>query len=145
MTPLYEVRVRRDAHTINHVIVPQYEIAILQELFGTENVQNAEGKSLDESIGASVGAFEAGDEYDRFCAKYGAETVEAVYGRKGAKMLDKAINDGEKSRKAVEEKAKAELAAAKAKEKADAEAEKAKAAAEEKAKASDAKKTIAKE
>lgn len=96
--PLYEIRVRRDAHTINHVTVPEYEIPILQELFGTENVQNAEGKRLDESgIGVSVGTFEAGDEYDRFCAKYGVEPVEAVYGRKGAKALEKAVTEAKKT------------------------------------------------
>lgn len=42
MTPLYEILIRRDAHTITPVTVPDYEVPLIQELFGTENVQNAD-------------------------------------------------------------------------------------------------------
>ena len=92
MVPLYNIRVRRDAHTITPVTVPEYELLLLQELFGAENVQNADGRSIDEQgIGAVVGQYNAGDEYERFCAKYGFDLVESVYGKKSAKTLEKAV------------------------------------------------------
>ena len=95
MTPLFEIRIRRDAHTITPVTVPEYEVPVLQELFGVENVQNAEGKRADENgIGSPVASFKASDdEYERFCVKYGVELVELVYGKKGSKALEKAMAD----------------------------------------------------
>ena len=78
MTPLYEILIRRDAHTITPVTVPDYEVPLIQELFGTENVQNADKVRADEAgIGSPIGSFKASDdEYERFCVKYGVELVE---------------------------------------------------------------------
>ncbi len=95
MTPLYEILIRRDAHTITPVTIPEYELPIVQELFGTENVQNADRVRADEAgIGSPVGSFKASDdEYERFCVKYGIELVEMVYGKKGSKALEKAMGE----------------------------------------------------
>ena len=49
MTPLYEIRIRRDAHTVTPVTVPEYELPLLQEIFGAENVHNADRKRVDEA------------------------------------------------------------------------------------------------
>ena len=83
MTPLYEIRIRRDAHTVTPVTVPEYELPLLQEIFGAENVHNADRKRVDEAgCGTPVGSFRASeDEYERFCAKYGIELVEQVFGK----------------------------------------------------------------
>ena len=95
MTPLYAIRIRRDAHTITPVTVPEYELPLLQELFGVENVQNADKKRVDEAgIGSPAGSFKASDdEYGRFCAKYGVELVEQVYGKRGSHAFEKALAD----------------------------------------------------
>ena len=95
MTPLYEILIRRDAHTITPVTVPDYEVPLIQELFGTENVQNADKVRADEAgIGSPIGSFKASDdEYVRFCVKYGVELVEMVYGKKGSKALEKAMGE----------------------------------------------------
>lgn len=101
MVPLYEIRIRRDAHTITPIIVPEYEIPILQEVFGEENVQTFEGKSVDEAgLGKSAGQFSEGDEYERLSVKYGEEVIEAVYGKKNQKTLDKAVAEANKTKPA---------------------------------------------
>lgn len=99
MVPLYSILVRRDAHTTTPVTVPEYELPLLQEIFGVENVHNAEGKRIDEKgLGKSTGQFKAsGDEYGRFCAKYGVELVEQVFGKSRA-ALNKQVNDKKKSK-----------------------------------------------
>ena len=83
MVPLYSILVRRDAHTTTPVTVPEYELPILQAVFGVENVHNAEGKRVDEKgPGKAIGQFRPSDnEYERFCAKYGVERVEQVFGK----------------------------------------------------------------
>ncbi len=83
MVPLYAIYVRRDAYMITPVTVPEYELPLLQELFGVENVQNANGKPADRNgPGSAVGEFmPSDDEYARFCAKYGADLVVQVYGK----------------------------------------------------------------
>ena len=93
MVPLYNIHVRRDAHTITPVTVPEYELPLLYEIFGIENVHNADGKRIDEQgIGPAVGQYSpSGDEYERFCAKYGVELVEQVFGKKSAQTLQKAV------------------------------------------------------
>lgn len=98
MTPLYEIRIRRDAHTVTPVTVPEYELPLLQEIFGAENVHNADRKRVDEAgCGTPVGSFRASeDEYERFCAKYGAERVEQVYGKSKA-GLNKQVGDAKKT------------------------------------------------
>lgn len=95
MTPLYEILIRRDAHTITPVTIPDYELPIVQELFGIENVQNADRIRADEGgIGSPIGSFTASDdEYERFCVKYGVELVEMIYGKKGSRALEKAMGE----------------------------------------------------
>ena len=95
MTPLYEIRIRRDAHTVTPITVPEYELPLLQEIFGIENVHNADKKRVDEAgCGTPAGSFKASeDEYERFCAKYGVELVEQVFGKKGSRAFEKAMAD----------------------------------------------------
>ena len=95
MTSLYEILIRRDAHTITPITIPDYELPIVQELFGIENVQNADRVRADEGgIGSPVGSFKASDdEYERFCVKYGVELVETIYGKKGSGALEKAMGE----------------------------------------------------
>ena len=93
MVPLYSIHVRRDAHTITPVTVPEYELPLIQEIFGVENVHNVDGKRVDErGLGPVAGHFSpSGNEYERFCAKYGIELVEQVFGKSKAE-LTKQIN-----------------------------------------------------
>lgn len=102
MTPLYEIRIRRDASTITPIRVPEYELPILQEMFGEENIQNRDGKSIAEvGIGQPVGDFTPqGEEFERLSAKYGVDLIEAVYGKKNKKTLDKAVAEAEKTKPA---------------------------------------------
>lgn len=102
-TPIYQVRIRRDAHTTTAVSVALHEIAILQTIFGEENIQKMNGKLLvgEEAEALSetdiVGEREvnAAAEYDRLAIRYGGNEdgliVEQIYGKKVAKALDKAI------------------------------------------------------
>lgn len=102
MTPTYLIHIRRDANTITPVNVPEYEVPILQEMFGTENVHNADGKRVDEAgIGICIAECPlADDEFARLAAKYGASdeglVVEQVYGKKASKGLEKAIAEARK-------------------------------------------------
>lgn len=100
MTPIYQALIRRDAHTTTPVTIPEYEVPILQEMFGTENVHNAEGKRIDEvGIGTPVSEFRSSDdEYLRLSAKYGSERVEEVYGKKATKALADAIKLAKKKK-----------------------------------------------
>lgn len=100
MTPLYTIHVRRDAHTLTPVFVPEYEITLLQALFGSENVLNASNTRADENgIGDIAGEFKAGeDEYARLAIKYGEELIEQVYGKRLTRTLDTAIEAARKPR-----------------------------------------------
>lgn len=100
MTPLYTIHVRRDAHTLTPVFVPEYEIAILQALFGNENVLNSDNARADENgNGTASGDFKAAeDEYARLEIKYGPELVESVYGKRITRALDTAIEAAKKPR-----------------------------------------------
>ena len=100
MVPIYTVLVRRDAHTTTPATIPEYELPILQEIFGVENVHNAEGKRIDEQgIGSPVGQYEpSGDEYERFCAKYGVELVEGVFGKSKAALTKQVADAGKKTK-----------------------------------------------
>ena len=60
MTPLYEIRIRRDAHTVTPVTVPEYELPLLQEIFGAENVHNADRKRVDDGSPRNAGRFVSG-------------------------------------------------------------------------------------
>lgn len=102
-TPIYQVKIRRDAHTTTPVSAALHEIALLQTIFGEENIQKMNGKLLvgEEAEALSetdiVGEREvnAVDEYDRLVSRYGGNEdgliVEQIYGKKVTKALDKAI------------------------------------------------------
>lgn len=83
MTKIYNVSIRRDAQTTTPVTIPLYEVPILQEIFGAENV--SVGAVAREDWNASA------DEFDRLSRKYGEETVEAVFGKRATGGLENAI------------------------------------------------------
>lgn len=98
MVALYSILVRRDTHTTTQITAPEYELPLLQEIFGVENVHNADGKRVDEhGLAPAVGQFSpSGDEYERFCAKYGIELVERVCGKSKtelAKQVKAAVSE----------------------------------------------------
>jgi len=95
MVPLYTVKIRRDAHTVTPVTLPEYEITVMQVVAGKENVQTADGRSIDEyGLGEPAGFFKTSeDEYTRLCNKYGAEVIEGIYGKKVMGALDKVVDD----------------------------------------------------
>lgn len=70
--PLLAVTIRRDAHTITPTTVPPYELTLLRQMFGKENVQ--EGEQVDTIVVSGQG------EHERLCAKYGADKIAKVYG-----------------------------------------------------------------
>jgi len=91
-------KVRRDPHTTTPVTVRAHEVAILQSLFGEENIHTHDGQVLDvkrlrpEDVAGQVPMPE--DEYERLAAKYGGDEkgllVEQVYGKKAGGALDAA-------------------------------------------------------
>lgn len=95
----FNATIRRDAHTITPITVPEHEIAILQTIFGEESVHNSEGRTIAENklTDADVaGEIELSEgEFDRLAAKYGGNDeglfVEQVYGKRATGGLDKAI------------------------------------------------------
>lgn len=99
MVPIYNVLIRRDAHTITPVTVPLYEVPILQTIFGKENVQNMDGKPLNEnklSDADIAGDYQPTDnESARLASKYGGNEkglyVEAVYGPAASGRLDEVV------------------------------------------------------
>lgn len=121
MTPIYAVKIRRDAHTTTPVTVALHEIAVLQTIFGEENVQKMNGRLLvgDEAeelsesdiVGERAGINSA-DEYDRLVTRYGGNEdgliVEQVYGKKVTKALDKAIEVKKAAKADAKAAAKAE-------------------------------------
>jgi hypothetical protein len=95
---VFSVMVRRDAQTITPVTVPEYEIAVLQTIFGEESILNADSKLIKEAgLGEPVGELPLGeDEHVRLARKYGAGEdgktfVEKVFGTKAGKGLDRAV------------------------------------------------------
>ena len=70
--PYIEVVVRRDANTIIPIQVPAYELGILRQIFGKENVS-------EEGPVGSV-ELDPETEYERLSAKYGGDKVAAFYG-----------------------------------------------------------------
>ena len=104
MVPIYTVLVRRDAHTTTPATIPEYELPLMQEIFGKENVHNAEGKRVDEQgIGSSVGQYEpSDDEYERFCAKYGVELVEGVFGKSKTELTKQVAEASKKPKTKTE-------------------------------------------
>lgn len=77
--PMVEVTVRRDAYTITAVAVPPYELTMLRQMFGKENVNG------DKVVGHIE--VEADQEFERLSAKYGAQKVVKVYGDDGGERL----------------------------------------------------------
>ena len=79
--PLLTVTIRRDANTIIDVNVPPYELTLLRQMFGKENVI--------ERSGDSAGTIEVNPagEHERMSAKYGAEKIIKVYGDDGGERL----------------------------------------------------------
>jgi len=70
--PLLNVTIRRDANTITPVTVPPYELSLLRQMFGKENVTEGEQAGVIE--------VDALTEHERLSAKYGAAKVSKVYG-----------------------------------------------------------------
>ncbi|MGX5660002.1 hypothetical protein ACWKWV_09810 [Castellaniella ginsengisoli] len=101
MNHVISAKVRRDAHTTTPVTVRPHEIAILQHIFGAENVHTLAGKVLDvkhltaEDIAGTSPDSE--DEYARLAAKYGGDEkgacVEQVYGPRASGGLEKAVEN----------------------------------------------------
>ncbi|MNU87060.1 hypothetical protein D3C71_768370 [compost metagenome] len=99
MNHVIHATIRRDAHTITPVTVFPHEIAILQTIFGQENVQNKDGKLLDpKNLSESdiAGEVQVSDnEFERLQAKYGANEdgplVEQVYGKQATGGLEAAV------------------------------------------------------
>lgn len=69
---LHSVTVRRDAQTITPVTVPEYEIPVLKNLFGKENITVNEVLRTIE--------IEPEGEYERLCAKFGFELIAKIFG-----------------------------------------------------------------
>lgn len=94
--PLVQVMVRRDANTINKVNVPPYELTMLRQMFGKENVHSEK----------QVGHIEVdtANEFERLGAKYGVNKVVKVYGDDGgerlAELVEKAAAKPTKGKKA---------------------------------------------
>jgi hypothetical protein len=97
---IYHIKLRRDAHTTTPLEAPEHEIAVLQSIFGEENVHNLDGKRIDE-VGltdADVAAEmqrDAAGEFDRLAARYGGNDdglfVEQVFGKRASRGLEKAM------------------------------------------------------
>lgn len=69
---LLAVTIRRDAHTITQTTVPAYEMTLLRQMFGKENVQEVEVVGELEVVPTG--------EHERLCAKYGSDKIAKVYG-----------------------------------------------------------------
>ena len=81
--PLIQVTIRRDANTITPVTVPPYEMTILRNMFGKENV--TEGEVVGEIEVNPAG------EHERLSAKYGFEKVAKVYGDDDGERLSEQV------------------------------------------------------
>lgn len=100
---LYAVQVRRDAHTITPLTVPEHEVGVLQSVFGEENVQNLRGQPIEANpLGAGdvVGERDFTGEFERLASKYGSDekgelVVEAVFGKKASKGLERRMEVSE--------------------------------------------------
>jgi hypothetical protein len=101
--PLLSVTIRRDANTITPVTVPPYELTMLRQIFGKENVTEGE----------QVGVYQADPkgEYERLSAKYGQGKVSKVYGDDEGDRLSELVERAEIKADKPKAKAKAEEAA----------------------------------
>ena len=84
--PLLNVTIRRDANTITPVTVPPYELSLLRQMFGKENVT--------EGDQAGVIEVEAATEYERLSAKYGAPRVAKIFGDDEGERLAELVVQG---------------------------------------------------
>jgi hypothetical protein len=107
--PVYTVLIRRDAHTTTPTTVPEHEVAVLQTLFGKENVQNLDGKPVGGESGVGldkpVGEWTPSkNEFERLAKKYGGNDagliVEQVFGKEATRGLDNAMASIAKAAKA---------------------------------------------
>jgi len=80
---LLEVVVRRDSQTITPITVPGYEIPVLRNLFGKENITVNEPVITIE--------IDAEGEYERLCAKYGFELIAKIYGEDDGLRLNELV------------------------------------------------------
>jgi len=99
--PLVQVTIRRDANTITPVTVAPYELTLLRQMFGKENVTEGDQVAVIE--------VEAATEYERLCAKYGQGKVAKVYGddegERLTELVEKAAVKVKPAAKTDEEKA----------------------------------------
>lgn len=95
--PMVEVMIRRDANTITPVAVPPYELTMLRQMFGKENV-------VGDKVAGYIEVDPTG-EFERLSAKYGAQKVIKVYGDDGgerlAEQVEKAAVKAQKATKAA--------------------------------------------
>ncbi len=110
--PLVQVTIRRDANTITPVTVAPYELTMLRQMFGKENVTEGEEVGTVE--------IDASAEHERLCAKYGQAKVVKVYGDDEGERLNELVAKAAVKVKAAgktdEEKAAEKAAKAAAKE-----------------------------
>lgn len=99
--PMVEVMIRRDANTITPVAVPPYELTMLRQMFGKENVVG------DKVVGQIE--VDPASEFERLSAKYSAQKVIKVYGDDGgerlAEQVEKAVVKAQKAPKAADKAA----------------------------------------
>lgn len=94
--PYLDITVRRDANTISTIQVPAYEVPLLKNIFGKENIT--------ENGPCPVGVeLDPEGEYERLSAKYGAERITKFYGEDGGErlkeLIDKAVEAADKAAK----------------------------------------------
>lgn len=106
LVELKDVTVRRDAMTITPVSVPDYEVPVLRNLFGKENVTVGD-------VLRTISVDPEG-EYERLCAKYGFEVIAKIFGEDDGLRLSEIVAKSEVAPAEAEEKplTKAEKAAA---------------------------------
>jgi len=96
--PMVEVMIRRDANTITPVAVPPYELTMLRQMFGKENVVG------DKVVGYID--IDPSAEFERLSAKYGTQKVIKVYGDDGgerlAEQVEKAAVKAQKATKTAD-------------------------------------------
>lgn len=96
LVPLLAVTIRRDAHTITQTTVPAYEMTLLRQMFGKENV--TEGEAVGELEVVPTG------EHERLCAKYGPDKIAKVYGddegERLAELVEKAATKAKTTKSA---------------------------------------------
>lgn len=77
---LAAVTIRRDANTIIPATVAPYELPILRDAFGEENVTET-GPAHDFEV-------DAASEHERLSAKYGAKRVQDVFGKDKSRIAE---------------------------------------------------------